>query len=222
MGLNTGKILGISITKSSKKEILEYIEKYLASQRKKPLVIVTPNAEQLVMAQENPRFAKILNQADIAIPDGFPVARLLSIERIAGVEFMENLAALAAKRHVPIRLIGGRGGVAVEAFECLRKKYPGLETSKNAQIIFVGLGAPKQEYFIEEFSKHSELSTKHPLILMAVGGSFDILSGRIPRAPVFMRLIGFEWAWRLFLEPWRLKRQLALLKFLWLVYNRKQ
>lgn len=221
MSLNTGKILGISITTNSKKEILEYIQKYLSFPQEKPLIIVTPNAEQLVYAQRDKHFASILNRADVAIPDGFPVARILVVERIPGVEFMEDLVQLAAKRHVPIRLIGGRGGVAVRAFECLREKYPGLETSQHAGIIFVGLGAPKQEYFIEELrTQNSEL--KHPLVLMAVGGSFDILSGRIPRAPLFIRSIGFEWAWRLFLEPWRLKRQLSLLKFLWLVYNRKR
>lgn len=219
MSLHTGKVLGISITTNSKKEILEYINKYLenpAKKRQKSLVIVTPNPEQLILAQTDTRFAKILNQADIAIPDGIGVAVAAGVVRIPGVEFMEEVAQVAAKRHVPIRLIGGFGDVAVKAFECLQKKHPSLETTKNPRIVFVGLGAPKQEFYISEVSKKT-----NGVIFMAVGGSFDIIAGEIPRAPLFMRVLGFEWLWRLGQEPKRWKRQLALLKFMWLVLRER-
>ncbi|OGG23881.1 hypothetical protein A3A79_01615 [Candidatus Gottesmanbacteria bacterium RIFCSPLOWO2_01_FULL_43_11b] len=224
MSLNAVKILGISITKNKKNEILEYIEKYLRSKAKKPLIIVTPNPEQVVFAQKNKRFADILNRADLSLPDGIGIALTLGIQRIAGVEFMEDVVEMAAKWGYRIGLIGGKGRVAVEALECLQKKYPGLTGSvgdiRKAKIVFVALGAPKQEYFIEELTTNNlqpaspagRLTT--PLILMAVGGSFDIIAGHIPRAPLFIRLIGFEWAWRLFREPWRWKRQLALFEFM--------
>lgn len=102
-------------------------------------------------------------------------------------------------------------------------------TRSRIDILFVGLGAPKQEYFIEQFSEawlRAERQMKrriepdvplvelHPLVVMAVGGSFNIITGRIPRAPVKMREKGFEWLWRLFKEPWRLKRQFALFRFI--------
>lgn len=238
MSLNAVKILGISITTNSKKEILKYIQKYLTFRRKKPLIIVTPNAEQLVASQKNIRFAKMLNQADVALPDGFPVARILGVRRIPGVEFMEDLIELASERGFPIALIGGKGGVAVEAFECLRGKYPTLsgwavepeeiEKKKiakkilqtNTRIVFVGLGAPKQEYFMEVLSSYL-LHLTSPIILMSVGGSFDIMAGRVPRAPVLIRSMGFEYIWRLYWQPWRFRRQLALLEFLWLVVRER-
>ena len=129
---------------------------------------------------------------------------------------MENLVALAADRHVPIGLIGGWGKIAVKTLEFLQEKYPGLTTSKNPGIIFVALGAPKQESYIEEAAK-----TTKGVVYMAVGGSFDIISGRLRRAPVWMRKLGLEWLWRLILEPWRIKRQLSLIKFVWLVWREK-
>lgn len=219
MGLNAGKVLKICITTAPKKEILEYVQKYLSQPAKKSIkafIIVTPNAEQIVRAQSDVRFRKIINQADVALPDGFPVARMLGIARIPGVEFMEDLVALAAQKSVPIGLIGGRAGVAVEAFECLQRKYPGLTTAKQPRIIFVGLGAPKQEYFINENSKKT-----NRVVYMAVGGSFDIIAGRLKRAPLFIRSIGFEWAWRLIQEPWRWRRQRSLVKFMWLVLRER-
>jgi len=299
MSLLSGKILEIPITFSSKNNILEEARKYLLQQTEvrsqktkktvKPFVIVTPNPEQIVYARSHRRFAEILNQADVALPDGIGLvwaSRLLSQNakpgnrnpipgRIPGVEFMEDLVALAAERSIRIGLIGGQGGVAVKALECLQKKHPRLEgwaedgpelsvgNSENlimpdtqtymdrlaekirktkTKMIFVGLGAPKQEYFIERLSRemssfcHPELvsgsrgktngSRVKPgmtrgTIFMSVGGSFDILAGRLKRAPLLMRLIGFEWLWRLFQEPWRWRRQVALWKFVVLVLQER-
>lgn len=239
MGLKSIKILGIPVTTDSKENILEYTEKYLeksSEKRKKPFVIVTPNPEQIVYAQEDSHFAKILNQADVMVPDGIGLAIVIKRTRIPGVEFMEDLVELAAKRGYPIALIGGKGGVAVEALECLQKMYPGFSgwaiepegktieeigrkiTNTKTRIVFVGLGAPKQENFIEKLKVESlKLKVAVPLALMSVGGAFDMLAGRVKRAPFLIRSIGLEWLWRLMREPWRWRRQLALLKFLWLV-----
>lgn len=233
MSLNAVKILKISITKSDKTKILEYIQKYLDDPQKKPLIIVTPNPEQVVLAQNNERFAKMLNKADIAIPDGIGIARILDIQRIPGVELMEDLVSLAADQRIPVGLIGGRGRVAVEALERLHQKHSDLsgwaiEPEKfsmqnivkkiqqtKTRILFIGLGAPKQEFFIEELSKECNA------VFMAVGGSFDIIADRITRAPKIYRMMGFEWLWRLGRQPWRWRRQLALAKFLWFVFREK-
>ncbi len=290
MSLNTIKFLGITITTNSKKEILEYVRKYLDEKEKgkrkkeklmvKPLIIVTPNPEQVVLAETDKRFAQILNQADVALPDGVGLVfawRVLQgkrqkekgkrvLQRIPGIECMEDLTEMAQKEGVKVGLIGGRGGVAVEALECLKKRYPGLSgwaeepeeikldqldeldtyvsTIKDkiiltgTRLVFVGLGAPKQEYFIEAISyqlsaisrkasiesrqlseslKAESWKLKAPVILMSVGGSFDILAGRVTRAPFIIRHIGLEWIWRLVHEPWRWKRQKALMRFIWLV-----
>ena len=169
---------------------------------------------------------------------------------IPGVEFMEDLVQLATSRHVPIGLIGGRGNLAVETLNCLRQKYGLLQDSwaddgpeiegdtlpddiyfqrlarriirEETRIVFVAFGPPKQEYFIVRLAK--ELSTIYDLrsiVLMSVGGSFDIISGRLRRAPVWMRTMGLEWLWRLILEPRRIRRQLALVEFVWLVLREK-
>jgi N-acetylglucosaminyldiphosphoundecaprenol N-acetyl-beta-D-mannosaminyltransferase len=272
MRLNAVKVLGISITNASEKEILEEIQKYLvqpAKKGKKPLIIFTPNTEQLVLARKNIPFVDVLNRADVSLPDTVGVvwaSKILiknSIQKpIPGVEFMEDLVELAAGRHVPIGLIGGRGNLAVETLNCLRQKHPILQDSwaedvpevsiengslrltdekiyferlarrivrEGTRFVFVALGPPKQEYFIERLAK--ELSTIHDLrpalpagrstILMSVGGSFDIISGRLRRAPAIMRNLGLEWLWRLILEPWRICRQLALIEFVWLVLRAK-
>jgi N-acetylglucosaminyldiphosphoundecaprenol N-acetyl-beta-D-mannosaminyltransferase len=256
MRLNAVKVLGISITNTSKNEILEEIQKYLSAPHKisqKSLKIFTPNTEQLVLAQRNPVFAGILNRADVSLPDTVGVvwaSTILTKNHIAtpipGVEFMEDLVQMAEKCHVSIGLIGGRNNLAVDPLNCLRQKYnllqdswaqdgPEIENDKlpddiyfqrlarriirdGTRIVFVALGPPKQEYFIQK------LSTIYPLrstIFMAVGGSFDILSGRLRRAPVWMRNLGLEWLWRLILEPWRFRRQLALVEFVWLVLRAK-
>jgi N-acetylglucosaminyldiphosphoundecaprenol N-acetyl-beta-D-mannosaminyltransferase len=163
---------------------------------------------------------------------------------------MEDLVKLASNYHVPIGLIGGYNNLAVGTLNCLRQKYGLLQASwaqdgpeidgdtlpddiyfqrlarrivrEGTGIVFVALGPPKQEYFIERLSKElSTISGLRSTILMSVGGSFDIISGRLRRAPTLMRSLGLEWLWRLLLEPWRLRRQLALVEFVWLVIREK-
>lgn len=279
MSLNAGNVLKINITTDPKDTVLEYVQKYLNKEVKisekstkndiKPLVIVTPNPEQIVLANENPHFAKILNRADISLPDGVGVVIAMRffamnaygssigapLHRIAGVDFMKDLVDFANKESVTIGLMGGRAGLAVKAYECLRGKHLKLKgwgqdvpevyvdndelriknydqkmtneyfrtlagrlQKEKVGILFVGLGAPKQEYFVQSLLSHLQPSST-PLVLMSVGGSFDLITDTVKRAPHFIRLIGFEWAWRLFQEPWRWKRQVALVKFSWMVIS---
>lgn len=243
ISLKSKKILGIPVTTSPKEEILEEIQKYLEKSSERPMVIATPNPEQIVAAQTNTEFAEVLNQADVALPDGIGLAWAAGCKRVPGVEFMEDLVELAASRGYRIGLIGGRAAVAVRALECLSRRTSGLRgwaiepgdidlgalgnlgdvvekiRSTNTRIVFVGLGAPKQEFFIEKLQETCSRSPVSclPLVLMSVGGSFDMISGRTPRAPLLFQTMGLEWFWRLCREPWRWRRQLALLKFLWLL-----
>lgn len=258
MSLHCRKILGICITTDPKEKILEYIEKYLDQsdgQTQNPLVIATPNAEQVVFSRQHAAFAGLLNRADVTIPDGIgPVwaSRVLPgvpiPGRVSGIDLMRELVRIASDRGVRIGLIGGYHGLAFEAFECLRRKHPKLDgwaddgpeltgeageavravraaywedlarkiRQSGTRIVFVGLGAPKQEYVIDML-RRTLTGIRQPVVLMSVGGSFDFIAGRLKRAPVFMRLIGFEWLWRLFQEPWRWRRQTALVTFAILV-----
>ncbi len=274
MSLIQQKILGISITAASEEKILEHLEKYLSSafattkrtvkNTVKPLIIVTPNPEQIVLATHDKWFERFINRADITLPDGIGVimaAKILNLgkrgersagirKRIAGIDFMRSLVSLAAKQRVRIGLIGGFNGLAVKALECLTYEHPKLTgwaiggpellyrengivegpdasywsriaekiIESKTSVVFVGLGVPKQEYAIEKIT--TALTQKHvafPVVCMAVGGSFTMIADKLHRAPLFIRSIGFEWFWRLLQEPWRWKRQIALIRFIWLV-----
>lgn len=273
MSLNYQNILGIRVTTSPRETILEEIKKYLIrgsqtkqagkAKNRKPLVITTPNPEQIVYAHAHQSFRDILNRADVALPDGIGivlasrflggsarVGRQTTVHRrIPGVEFMVDLTRIAEQQGVRIGLIGGFDDLAVRALECLQAEYPKLKgwaidgpelvagaygemegppasywedlvekiRSTGTGIVFVGLGAPKQEYTIERLRRASPVT--YPLIFMSVGGSFDMLTGRLKRAPLLIRSIGFEWLWRLTIEPWRWQRQLSLMKFIWLVIH---
>lgn len=91
-----------------------------------------------------------------------------------------------------------------------------LQTTKPIGILFVALGFPKQERWMAE-----HIGKVPVKVMVGVGGAFDYLSGKIPRAPKWVQNIGMEWAFRLALQPWRLKRQLALPKFVWMVVREK-
>lgn len=171
-------------------------------------------------------------------------------ERFAGVELVENLCRVVAEKPITVGFLGGRGGVAEKTAECLKAKYPSLKVSfvgeewpngsskhnvssimyeketkeihttkymlRNTDILFVAFGAPKQEMWISE--NLEKLPVK---IAIGVGGSFDYISGNVSRAPRFIRKIGFEWLYRLVCEPWRIKRQMALFEFIYLVLKEK-
>lgn len=261
------KILGVEISTASKGEVLEEVRKWLKNGGMKHC-IVTPNPEVLVSAQKDKEFTQILNDADLALPDGIGVvlaAKFLGrkiSERITGVDLMQNLCQMAQKEGFIIGLIGGGPGVAVKTTECLQKMYPKLKvvlaqeewttddrrwriensSSKiedgdlinfqsstlkirsstfhyppsNIDILFVAFGAPKQEKWINE--NLPKLPVK---VAMGVGGSFDYISGIVPRAPKWVQNLGLEWLYRLIRQPWRLKRQLALLKFVYLILQER-
>ena len=246
------QLLGVNITVASKQEILDGIFQYVhqgsGATKKSPLVIVTPNPEQVVEATKNKAFQLLLNRADIAIPDGVGIVfgmkliRGVTISRIAGIDCMSDLIRMANKQHDTIGCIGGQNDVAHKALASLQSSYIELHgwseqpksfthvdeiTSSDmskivrriiesqTRFVFVGLGAPKQEAYIDMLKKQLIQDHAGPVVLMAVGGSFDMIAGVTPRASVRIQRMGFEWLHRLLREPWRWKRQRALLVFLW-------
>jgi len=183
--------------------------------------IVTVNPEFAVAAARNPRFREVLWTSDLALADGMGMvlaARWLlgkRIERVTGVDLMADLARIAAERGNAVFFLGGQGGCAKKAAGVMRSRYPGLSVAgwseeddpsridiKDASIIFVAFGAPKQELWIaDNLSKFPGIR-----IAMGVGGAFDMIAGKTPRAPHRLRSAGFEWLWRLFIEPGRWRR----------------
>lgn len=238
--LSTIKLLGVAITNETEDDILEYIFRRLKKPEEK-FFIVTPNPEILVHANFHLDYKDKLNKAAISLPDGvglFVGAGLLGHplkERIPGVDFMEELCKSSANKPVSIGFLGGRPGVAKSTAECLIKKYPPLkvrwigsewdedsETSPYISpddpidILFVAFGFPKQEEWIYE--NLEKLPVK---AAMGVGGAFDYISGNVIRAPYLVRAIGFEWLFRLIRQPWRIRRQWALVVFVFLLVKER-
>ncbi|KKR87110.1 MAG: N-acetylglucosaminyldiphosphoundecaprenol N-acetyl-beta-D-mannosaminyltransferase [Candidatus Curtissbacteria bacterium GW2011_GWA1_41_11] len=164
---------------------------------------------------------------------------------ISGVDLMERLVELSSDLGATVGFLGGEEGVAKRCAECLQKKYPGLKISfaedggkiddegnwvgikkpvwepnrhpnlnptslPDTDILFVAFGQVKQEKWI--YKNLPKIPVK---IAMGVGGAFDEISGKVPRIPSILHKMGLKWLFRLILEPWRIKRQLALVRYVW-------
>jgi len=198
--------------------------------------VVTLNAEMTMQAETNAALAQIINQADLVIPDGAGIVLYLrlqgkQIQRYPGIELAESLLQSVGQLDKPcsVFFFGGAPGVAAAAATVWQQRIPSLQivgtqhgylsptaaaqlqqTLKQLQpqLIFVGLGVPRQEFWIAE----------HRLIVpqatwIGVGGSFDIWAGVKTRAPAWLADNHLEWLYRLYQEPWRWRRMLALPKF---------
>ncbi len=231
------QLLGLQMVNATANQVLEYIVNFLKnpSNSKQKLLIFTPNPEMIVYAHRHPETKKILNHAQINLPDGVGLTMAASIlgqplkQRIAGVDFMEKLCQECNEKPIKIGLLGAGPGVAEKTSKCLRIKFPKLQivfaqaewpstpqALPEIDILFVAFGFPKQEEWIVKNIPNLPVKAA-----MAVGGSFDYISGKVSRAPYFMRMLGLEWLYRLIRQPWRWKRQLALIEFILLVVQER-
>jgi len=206
-------------------------------QQRKGTHVVTLNAEMTMQAEQNTSLAQAIKNAELVIPDGAGVVlylRLLlgqKVQRIPGIELAESLLQEAGQQKTPTKVFfyGGSPGVAQTAADIWQRGFPGLNIAGvqhgyhspeeleqlkaklvniQPQIIFVGLGVPRQELWI---SQHRYLCPD--AIWIGVGGSFDVWSGIKSRAPSWLANNNLEWLYRLYQEPWRWRRMLALPKF---------
>lgn len=226
-------LLGVGLTNATEKEVLEFIYTGLQKSHEK-YYVVTPNPELLVIADRDREYKSILNSAKLALPDGIGVMLGAQIigkplkQRIAGVDLVKSVCNYVSKQPITVGFIGAGPNIAVKTAECLQKMYPGLRVglvasewseelkSKEVDILFVAFGSPKQEIWIKNNLK--DLSVK---VVIGVGGAFDFISGKVPRAPKLLRRLGLEWLFRLIIQPWRIKRQLSLIKFVYLIIKEK-
>ena len=239
--MRKSKLFNLSIVAENQASLLEELKALLlAKSAKRCALICTPNPEQIVLAKQNPIFAKMLAKADYLLPDGIGLviaSRLLRFfgktnvsisERIAGVEVVSELLAVASAKQLPVLIIGGRSYAEVADYdnlhwiEAYRDKTKVLLNEEQAladkilslkpKIVFVALGAPEQEAWLME---HRRLLDQAGVKLaMAVGGSFDFIFMKVARAPRALQTLGLEWLWRLIMQPWRWRRQLNLLRFI--------
>jgi len=234
-------ILGITIDNVTMDEAVDRIVQFAASGAFRHAVTVNP--EFIMAARNDPAFAAVLTTADLAVPDGIGLiwaARWRGQplrERVAGVDLVEQVAAVAAARGLRLYLLGARPGTADAAAATLTNRYPGLiiagayagtphpdEDAAIAariceaapHILFVAYGAPQQDLWIAR--NRARLPAG---VAMGVGGAFDFICGRARRAPRWMQRLGLEWLHRLYHEPWRWRRMLALPRFVWAVLKER-
>jgi N-acetylglucosaminyldiphosphoundecaprenol N-acetyl-beta-D-mannosaminyltransferase len=232
-------ILGYSVFAGSKVELFDYLDTF------EKVNIVSGNPEVLYNGMNDGElFAIFTSGSSVIIPDGVGTVLASKIagnpveEKIAGIEVMEGIIGRCAKEGQGIYLLGAKEEVVSACAENLKLKYPGLRISgwhngyfnidscediisdikeKNPKAIFVAMGSPRQDKFILRYM--DELPCR---IFMGVGGSFDVFSGNVQRAPRWMINLGMEWLYRVSKEPWRLKRLSSIPKFLTAVLLRRE
>lgn len=187
--------------------------------------VITINPEMIENASQNPDFAEIINSAELVIPDGIGVEIGLKIlgynvRRIAGIEFSHRMIEECAKNSQSVALVGAKPQIVEKAKENLEKEISGLYITyahdgyfsndeeiineleiRQPRLVLCALGSPKQEEFI--------IKAKQVLpnaLFVGVGGSFDVWSGVVERAPEIYQKLGLEWLYRTVKEPKRFKR----------------
>jgi N-acetylglucosaminyldiphosphoundecaprenol N-acetyl-beta-D-mannosaminyltransferase len=240
-------ILGIELDNLGLEDILKLIEDFISNGI--PRYIVTPNVDHLILRRKDIEFEEAYKNASLIVPDGVPLlwaSRFLGsplMGRVNGTDLFLKISELSAKKGYGIFLLGAEEGVAEKTAMVLRDKYPNLRIAgtyspyfgfekdrdenekivhlireSHPDILFTSLGSPKGEKWIYRYYK----SLGVPLSLN-VGASFDFVSGRVKRAPIWMQRNGLEWLWRLFKEPGRLWRRYLIrdIGFFYLVFRQR-
>lgn len=226
---NIAHIDGIPINSGCFKRLLEEIAEAARGLEQVRLVF-TPNPEFLLKAHEDENFKKILQSADINLPDGFGLvlwSRLAGWgirERVAGADMVRALLSVGNKEKWRVGLVGLRGGDGRQADDQIRRLkqlYPEVifvdlsndQVQNSFQLIFACQGMVRQEIWIWENKDKYKAG-----VMMGIGGSLDFLTGFTKRAPVWWRNLGLEWLWRVGQKPRHIKRVVAaVFKFSWLV-----
>lgn len=201
------------------------------------------NADCLRQAQKDPEYARVLNEADLVLSDGVGLRVATRLfggtmrDNCNGTDLSPLILEQAAKRGHKVFFLGGKSGIAQKAAENIQKILPDLNVvgthtgyfddddtivsminDSGADILFVAMGVPRQEKWI---ARHKDRLS--PKLCLGVGAFLDYLSGTIPRAPLWMRRIHLEWAWRIFVDPKRMIKRYCVDGagfFIWLVGRR--
>lgn len=227
------KLFGVRIDDVSESALEDHLLGWL--QDVKPHLIFTPNPEFILAAKRNRRFVDLLNQSDLSLPDGvglkFATAALTPerlVHRQTGIDTLTLIARICEREKKRLLLLGGIRGVAADTAAVFKRRWPELDVvwiepefipgdfeslsipvslvqeiqARRPDVLAVALGQGRQERFI------LELNDQIPTLKIAigVGGSFDTISGRLKRAPSWIRRYGLEWLWRVLIEPKRIHR----------------
>lgn len=235
-------ILGVKIDDYTMDEAVDKIIKAFDSDKK--YKIYTPNPEFVMAANEDKEFKDILNKGDLVIPDGIGIVIASKImkksirERVAGYDLVQKVFSGIKDTDKTVYLFGAAKGVADNAVAKMKELHKGLDivgfhdgyfdadeekliketiNSLKPDLLLVGLGAPKQEKWINK--NINDLNVK---VAIGVGGSFDGMAGKVKRAPIIYQKLGLEWFYRLIKQPTRIKRMIKLPIFLIKVIKNKK
>jgi N-acetylglucosaminyldiphosphoundecaprenol N-acetyl-beta-D-mannosaminyltransferase len=241
MKVVTRQLFGFSFYDGDLPELLEVLENKI--EKKEKVQVITANPEILSRGFKEEELNKVLKEAEIVVADGIGVvvaSRILGeaiSNRLPGIEIGEALMRRGEEKGWRFYFLGGKEEVASKAVKELRIKYPQLKIEgfhhgyfkddeeviedinrANPHVLFVGLGSPRQEYWIR---KNRE--KVNALVMMGVGGSLDVWSGTKKRAPQWVRNLNLEWAYRVICEPQRLRRVVpAFLSFMQIIWKNKR
>jgi N-acetylglucosaminyldiphosphoundecaprenol N-acetyl-beta-D-mannosaminyltransferase len=225
------RVLGVPVDIIDMSSALNYIDNRV-KQNSTGNYILAINPEKVNVLQKNPFLKRTFDNASLLLPDGIGIVlatRMLygkKIPRVPGADLMQNLCKEASFHGYRVYIYGSKEEVNKKAVDKLIDTYPGIKIvgrcngylDKNkmdelineinnslADILFISLGSPKQEIWIQEYLPRLKVK-----ICQGIGGTLDTIAGDVKRAPVFFRKAGLEWFYRLLMEPKRFRRQLVL------------
>jgi N-acetylglucosaminyldiphosphoundecaprenol N-acetyl-beta-D-mannosaminyltransferase len=220
----------VSLDAVEPQEILDRIKEFIKTRT--PSHVVTLNALMFNIALKNRELSETISRAALITPDSSGIIwaadqlTKTKLKRFTGIDLLNHLCAYASGSGHSVFFLGGKPGIPELAADNMVKTYPSLRVagshdgyfsrddednlfaliaSKSPDIVFVGLDMPRQELWISK-----NLSRFNASVIMGVGGSFDVISGNLKRAPGFMRVMHLEWFFRLCQQPWRITRMIDL------------
>ncbi len=238
---DTLTLLGVPVDRVTMTQALKRIEGFIASKR--PHLVATADASMLVDAHDIAEFGDLLRTAELVTPDSAGIlwaARRAGrpIEaRVSGVDIVDEICRLSAQKGYRIYFLGAEPGVAEMAAERLRLRHPGCNivgarhgyfpagddevvakevSEAKPNVLFVAMGIPRQEQFIQKTQGIIQAE-----VSMGVGGSLDVYSGRVKRAPALFQKLKLEWLWRLIQNPSKWRKAIKLPRFVMLVLRSK-
>lgn len=225
--------LGIDVSALSYEGIIEDLGHRIEEGKQSTIIAVNP--EKVMAAQRDPQVKELINASTYQIADGVGILLAAKLKggqitsRVTGVDMMSALLRFASEDGLPVYFFGAKEEVVTKAIANIKETFPTIKVAgytngydkdeealvqriqqSGAKVIFVALGSPKQELWIQR--NMPKLSNVQ--VFQGVGGSFDVFSGTVKRAPVAFRKLGLEWLYRLIASPSRIKRQLVLPIFL--------
>lgn len=231
------RILGVPVDPVTMEEAVMVVDDFIDRYRSDGCsrLVLTPNPEIIQTARRDGELMEVLQEADLAVADGAGIlwaARVLGLpvpERIPGIDLMERLLLLSARKGYRVFFLGSRPPVVEQAAMAAMARYPGLTVAgwrhgyfrpeeegsairairaARPDLLFTGMGAPRDQKWLGRNRKKLNVP-----VSMGVGGSFDVMAGSVRRAPFWMRRVHLEWLFRLLQQPSRWRRMLALPRF---------